>query len=149
MRTFFDCRSRPVPLRHEQGEGVRTGGHFGLLAIPSPLWPGLAAPTAGPDTSSRTLNKAAMKSPQSCALEHSEPARWKSLSGLVWSPVSEGNCVLERGGGEQPQLNAQSVTPVNSIRPAAPASPRLNGEASELRSVLRKRKKLKGISRHG
>src|SRR5207244_11747317 len=67
--------------------------------------------------------------PHSCAFERSERARWKSLPGLVWNPETKGNCVLARGGGEQPKVNIRSVAQANSIRPAAPASPRVNGEA--------------------
>ena len=51
------------------------------------------------------------------------------MSKLGLNFVTESNCVLVRGGGEQPQVNDQSVTSVNSIRPAALASLRLNGEA--------------------
>ena len=55
--------------------------------------------------------------------------RCKSLSGSVWDPVTEGNCVLGRGGGEQPQVNVPSVAQANSIRPAVLASLRGKGEA--------------------
>jgi hypothetical protein len=45
--------------------------------------------------------------------------------------VAEGNCVVERRGGEQPEANDQSInkTMMNSIRPDALASLRLKGEA--------------------
>lgn len=49
---------------------------------------------------------------------------------LIQRPVREGNCVLVRGGGEQPQRSNQSVAFANSIRPDVLASLRLNGEAS-------------------
>jgi hypothetical protein len=32
--------------------------------------------------------------------------------------LTEGNCVAARRGGEQPEVNDQSVTQVNSIRPS-------------------------------
>jgi hypothetical protein len=37
-------------------------------------------------------------------------------------PVTDGNCVAARRGGEQPKVNDQSVTIVNSIRPYFAAS---------------------------
>jgi hypothetical protein len=45
--------------------------------------------------------------------------------------VAEGNCVVERRGGEQPEAKDQSrnKTMLNSIRPAALASLLLKGEA--------------------
>ena len=57
---------------------------------------------------------------------------WKSPSdrstGLF---VAEGNCVVERRGGEQPEAKDQSInkTMLNSIRPDALASLHLKGEA--------------------
>jgi hypothetical protein len=51
------------------------------------------------------------------------------LAGVFWYPVTQGNCVAERRGGEQPEVNDQSVTQVNSIRPAVVASLLDNGEA--------------------
>jgi hypothetical protein len=46
-------------------------------------------------------------------------------------PKAEGNCVVERRGGEQPEANCQSVskTMLNSIRPDALASLLVKGEA--------------------
>ena len=46
-------------------------------------------------------------------------------------PKAEGNCVVERRGGEQPEANCQSVskTMLNSIRPEALASLLARGEA--------------------
>src|SRR5260370_22605982 len=48
-----------------------------------------------------------------------------------WLSVVEGNCVVERRGGEQPETNCQSInkTMMNTIRPDALASLRRNGEA--------------------
>ena len=45
--------------------------------------------------------------------------------------VAEGNCVVERRGGEQPEAKDQSInkTMMNSIRPDALASLHQNGEA--------------------
>ena len=51
------------------------------------------------------------------------------MFGSVWGLVTEGNCVLARGGGEQPQVNVSSVAQANSIRPAVLASLRVKGEA--------------------
>ena len=76
-------------------------------------------------------------SPHSCAWEGNEPARCKSLSGLVWSPVTEGNCVLVRGGGEQPQVKLPSAAQANSIRPAVLASFRVTGEAQDALTLAR------------
>jgi hypothetical protein len=47
----------------------------------------------------------------------------------VWPFVAEGNCVAARRGGEQPEANVSSVTPVNSIRPVTLASLLESGEA--------------------
>jgi hypothetical protein len=52
----------------------------------------------------------------------------KSLFGLSGGPVARGNCVLARGGGEQPEVNPQSAASANSIRPVALTSLRVNGE---------------------
>ena len=56
-------------------------------------------------------------------------ARCESVPRPVVGLVIEGNCVAVRRGGEQPEVNDQSVTQVNSIRPAVVASPLGNGEA--------------------
>ena len=64
-----------------------------------------------------------------CACNRIEPARWKSSSGFFWNLVTEGNCVAARRGGEQPEVNDQSVTQVNLIRPTVVASLHPNGEA--------------------
>jgi hypothetical protein len=53
----------------------------------------------------------------------------KVLAGVLWHPVTEGNCVAARRGGEQPEVNDESVTRGNSIRPTVVASPLGNGEA--------------------
>src|SRR5258708_19904787 len=47
-----------------------------------------------------------------------------------WLSVVEGNCVVERRGGEQPEANCQSInnTMANTIRPEALASPLGKGE---------------------
>jgi hypothetical protein len=54
----------------------------------------------------------------------------KVLVGMFWHPVTKGNCVAMRRGGEQLEVNDQSVTQVNSIRPAVVASLLVTGEAS-------------------
>jgi len=53
----------------------------------------------------------------------------KVLAEVIWHFVTEGNCVAARRGGEQPEVNDQSVTQMNSIRPAVVASLLGNGEA--------------------
>ena len=57
-----------------------------------------------------------------CACEGVELAGWKSLSVLDVSTVTERNCVAARRGGEHREVNDQSVTSVNSIRPIVVAS---------------------------
>ena len=57
---------------------------------------------------------------------------WKSPSDRSTGlSVAEGNCVVERRGGEQPEAKDQSInkTMLNSKRPDALASLLLNGEA--------------------
>jgi hypothetical protein len=57
---------------------------------------------------------------------------WKSPSdSSTGLSVVEGNCVVERRGGEQPDANDQSIskTMLNSIRPDALASLHREGEA--------------------
>jgi hypothetical protein len=58
------------------------------------------------------------------------------LRAYVLRPVTEGNCVATRRGGEQPEVNGQSATQtsgtlveVNSIRQGVLASLLANGEA--------------------
>ena len=48
---------------------------------------------------------------------------------VFWHLVTNGNCVAARRGGEQPEVNDQSVMQVNSIRPFVVASLLGNGEA--------------------
>ena len=50
-----------------------------------------------------------------------------------WLSVAEGNCVVERRGGGQPEANNQSIIKkmMNSIRPDALASMRGRGEAQD------------------
>jgi hypothetical protein len=64
-----------------------------------------------------------------CVREDALSARWKSVREPVAGSVIEGNCVAARRGGEQPEVNDQSVTQVNSIRPTVVASLLLTGEA--------------------
>jgi len=67
-----------------------------------------------------------------CAPESAPQQRGESpLRRAHWLFVAEGNCVVERRGGEQPEANYQSLskTILNSIRPDAMASLRLKGEA--------------------
>ena len=51
------------------------------------------------------------------------------LRACVLRPVTESNCVAARPGGEQPEVNDQSETQVNSIRPDGMANPLAKGEA--------------------
>jgi hypothetical protein len=64
-----------------------------------------------------------------CASAHHESAGCKSPSKLDLNFVTEGNCVAVRRGGEQLEVNDQSVTYVNSIRLSVVASLLANGEA--------------------
>ncbi len=52
----------------------------------------------------------------------------KVHAGVFWYPVTESNCVAARRGGEQLEVNDQSVTQVNSIRQAVVVSLLDNGE---------------------
>jgi hypothetical protein len=51
------------------------------------------------------------------------------LARVFWHSETKGNCVAARRGGEQLEVNDQSVTQVNSIRPAVVASLLASGEA--------------------
>ena len=53
----------------------------------------------------------------------------KVHAGMLWHSVTKGNRVAARRGGEQPEVNDQSVTQVNSIRPTVVANLHLKGEA--------------------
>jgi hypothetical protein len=50
------------------------------------------------------------------------------LQARALRPVTEGNRVAARRGGEQPEVNVQSATKVNSIRPCRSVSLRNKGE---------------------
>ena len=55
-------------------------------------------------------HKMAGSSPaMSASREDALSARWKSVPGMVAIPEIEGNCVAARRGGEQPEVNRQSV----------------------------------------
>ena len=54
------------------------------------------------------------------------------LQVYVLRPVTESNCVVARRGGKQLEVNDQSVTIVNSIRPGCLASLPSYGEAQNL-----------------
>lgn len=61
-----------------------------------------------------------------CVYQHREV---QVLSGhSVLQPVTESNCVAVRPGGEQLEVNDQSETQVNSIRPETVASLPKSGE---------------------
>jgi hypothetical protein len=69
---------------------------------------------------------------RSCAPESAHQQRGESPRRTEhWLSVVEGNCVVERRGGEQPETNCQSInkTMLNTIRPDALASLRGKGEA--------------------
>ena len=53
----------------------------------------------------------------------------------VLRPVTESNCVVARRGGKQLEVNDQSVTVVNSIRPGCLASLPSYGEAQTSRET--------------
>jgi hypothetical protein len=55
----------------------------------------------------------------------------KVLAEVFWYFVTEGNRVAARRGGEQPEVNSQSATRVNSIRPVVVASLPGNGEVCQ------------------
>ena len=57
-------------------------------------------------------------------------------------PATERNCVLARGGGKQREVNDQSVTRVNSIRPCCAAS--LLGKGEARTGAIRKPTTLRG-----
>ena len=67
--------------------------------------------------------------PWLCACDRIESARCESLQEVLWHTLTEGNCVAVRRGREQPEVNDQSVTQVNSIRPTVAASLLFDGEA--------------------
>jgi hypothetical protein len=71
--------------------------------------------------------KASQRAPESAHQQRGEsPLRTEH-----WLSVAGGNCVVERRGGEQPEVNRQSIntTMMNSIRLSPLASLRCNGEA--------------------
>ena len=69
----------------------------------------------------------AFRAPESAHQQRGE----SPLLASHWRSVAEGNCVVERRGGKQPEANSQSIskTMLNSIRPNALASLRNKGEA--------------------
>ena len=80
------------------------------------------------------------------APESAQPQRGESpLRAEHWRPVAEGNCVIERWGGEQPEANHQSVSNdmLNSIRPDALASLLANGEARNRKPARKGRGQLR------
>jgi hypothetical protein len=74
--------------------------------------------------------------------------RWKSSSdSSTGLSVAEGNCVVERRGGEQPEANDQSInkTMLNSIRPDALASRQMYGEAKNGNRPEKGEKKIRDL----
>jgi len=86
-----------------------------------------AAPLIVPFTHAPFTNR--LTSLFQCACEGVELAGCESLSVLDVSTVTERNCVAARRGGEHREVNDQSVTQVNSIRPIVVASLLEKGEA--------------------
>ena len=70
-----------------------------------------------------------VRSTRGCACGRIESARCESSSWFGVNLVTEGNCVTVRWGGKQLEVNCQSVTSVNSIRPSVVASLPSIGEA--------------------
>jgi hypothetical protein len=66
------------------------------------------------------------------------------LRANVLRPVTEGNCVAARPGGEQLEVNDQSETQVNSIRPDGVASPLVIGEAQTRNRSRREARQAEG-----
>jgi len=65
-----------------------------------------------------------------------------------WLSVAEGNCVVERRGGGQPEANNQSIInkKMNSIRPDALASLLGYGEAQDGSRPGGERRQLRGLN---
>ena len=65
-----------------------------------------------------------------------------------WLSVAEGNCVVERRGGEQPEANDQSIIKkmINSIRPDALASPLGKGEAQNGDRPVKGKRQLRDLT---
>jgi len=67
-----------------------------------------------PATQNRTRGILSLRDPAErlgqCACERVELARWKSSSGFGLNSVTESHCVAVRRGGEQLEVNGQSVT---------------------------------------
>src|SRR5580704_15494393 len=87
-----------------------------------------AAPELNHRTSRRgSRGSASLRAPESAHQQRGESPRRTEH----WLSVVEGNCVVERRGGEQPETNCQSInkTMLNTIRPDALASLRGKGEA--------------------
>jgi len=70
------------------------------------------------------------------------PRGGSPLQARTLRPVTERNCVAARRGGEQRDVNDQSATQVNSIRPCRAASLLGNGEART--GAIRKSVTLRG-----
>jgi len=77
--------------------------------------------------SRRAARRSAPSAPESAHRQRGESPRRTEH----WLSVAEGNCVVERRGGEQPEANNQSIRKkmMNSIRPDALASLLGKGEA--------------------
>src|SRR5258707_11729790 len=80
-----------------------------------------------PDLQRRSRGSAPLRAPESAHQQWGgSPDRTEH-----WLSVVEGNCVVERRGGRQPETNCQSInkTMLNTIRPDALASLRRVSEA--------------------
>ena len=81
-----------------------------------------------------------------CAPESAPTTRGESpLRIRHWGSVAEGNCVVERRGGEQPEANNQTInkTKLNSRWPDALASMLMNGEAEDRKLPCQREKRLR------
>src|SRR4051794_1204276 len=128
-----ELRARPAPRRTAPGQR--------LLPFDRPT-PPARAPTgeAGPRAGSPPIPVLAR--PESVPLPAVPPEAVACASVSVQGqggasppqvdalrPVTDGNRVAARRGGKQPEVNGQSATKVNSIRPSRSASLQAKGEA--------------------
>jgi len=94
-------------------------------------------PASSPDLFS---DRSGQESDPPCAHGRTPTIGWKSRSESSWLSVVEGNCVIERWGGKQPEANIQSAnkTMLNPIQSESPASLWRKGEAREVSSLSEK-----------
>ncbi len=123
-KCFPDEPRRPrSPTCHSRGDAFQTShaGRAGAQPYPS------HARRRFPDEPRRPRGSAALRAPESAHQQWGgSPHRTEH-----WLSVVEGNCVVERRGGKQPETNCQSINKamLNTIRPDALASLRRVSEA--------------------